>query len=87
VENPAGTISGALFLAAPRLMREGGPLSIEGEEDLVAIPFIHLLKKGYIVLYGQPNEGCVLVDEKSKGRKTVEKVIKALGLASLPDRP
>lgn len=87
IENPAGTISEELFIAAPRLMRNGGSLLIDGEEDLAAIPFIHLLKKGYAVLYGQPGTGCVLVDEKSKGRKIVEKVIKALGLASLPDRP
>lgn len=86
MENPPGTISEALFLIAPRLMRNGGSLFIGGEEDLVAIPFIRLLKKGYVVLYGQPGAGCVLVDEKSKGRKIVEKVIKALGLASLPDR-
>lgn len=86
VENPAGTISEALFIAAPALMRSGGSLLIDGEEDLVAIPFIHLLKKGYVVLYGQPGEGCVLVDERSEGRTIVEKVIKALGLASLPDR-
>jgi uncharacterized protein (UPF0218 family) len=86
MENPAGTISEALFLVVPQLMREGGSLLIEGEEDLVAIPFIHLLKRGYAVLYGQPEAGCVLVDEKSRGRKTVEKVVKATGLASLPDR-
>jgi len=86
MENPPGTISEALFLAAPQLMRNGGSLFIGGEEDLVAIPFIRLLEKGYVVLYGQPGEGCVLVDENSKGRKIVEKVIKALGLASLPYR-
>ncbi|MDD2655553.1 MAG: DUF359 domain-containing protein [Candidatus ainarchaeum sp.] len=86
IKNPAGTISEALFLLVPSLMRSGGALRVEGEEDLAAIPFIHMLKKGYVVLYGQPGAGCVLVDGKSKGRKTVEKVVKALGLASLPDR-
>lgn len=85
VVNEPGTISEELFLLAPVLVRNGGALYVEGEEDLAAFPFILSLAKNYVVLYGQPGEGCVLVDEKSEGRETVKKIAGKLGLASLSD--
>ncbi|HNT60398.1 MAG TPA: DUF359 domain-containing protein [Candidatus Bilamarchaeaceae archaeon] len=84
-KNPAGTISEELFSAAPALMRGGGSILIDGEEDLVAIPFIFFLGKGYVVIYGQPGEGCVLVSSSSAGRGKIRKIAEALGLAPLRD--
>ena len=85
VRNEHGTVSEALFLLAPSLIESGGAVLIEGEEDLAALPFIYFLKKGYVVLYGQPGEGCVLVGHNSEGRKTIKEMAGKLGLASLAD--
>lgn len=82
-ENPAGTVSEKLFSEAPALMREGGGILVIGEEDLAAIPFIHFLEEGYVVVYGQPGEGCVLVSSSSAGRKKIKKLAETLGLAPL----
>lgn len=85
IANEPGTISDALFMLAPVLVREGGALLIEGEEDLVAFPFILFLDRKCVVLYGQPGEGCVLVEQNSEGREIVKKIAGKLGLASLAD--
>ncbi|MEW5996941.1 MAG: DUF359 domain-containing protein [Candidatus Micrarchaeota archaeon] len=85
VVNEPGTISEEIFLSAPMLIRKGGALFVEGEEDLVAFPFILSLTKKSVVLYGQPGEGCVFVEDKSEGRETVKKIAGKLGLASLSD--
>lgn len=85
VVNEAGTISEELFLLAPVLIREGGALFVEGEDDLVAFPFVLSLTENSVVLYGQPGEGCVLVEKKSEGRETVKKIAGKLGLSPLPD--
>ena len=85
IANEQGTISDALFVLAPVLISEGGALYIEGEEDLAAFPFILFLDKNSVVLYGQPGEGVVLVDEKSEGKKLVKRIAGKLGLASLSD--
>ncbi|MCH8905609.1 MAG: DUF359 domain-containing protein [Candidatus Heimdallarchaeota archaeon] len=43
-------------------------LKIDGEEDLLVLPIILEFPVGYIIIYGQPNEGAVLRDisEESK---------------------
>lgn len=85
ISNAPGTISEELFKLAPVLIREGGALFVEGEEDLAAFPFILFLDKKSVVLYGQPGEGCVLVDHKSEGKKLVKRIAGKLNLASLSD--
>jgi uncharacterized protein (UPF0218 family)/phosphopantetheine adenylyltransferase len=51
-------------------------ITIEGEEDLLVLPAILLSPLGSVVLYGQPNEGVVLVEvteiAKQKARGLVE---------------
>ena len=86
VYNPAGEITKGLALIAPILMRDGGALLVEGEEDLAALVFIDIMEKGYVVLYGQPGEGAVLVEENGEGKKLVKKIAGKLKLASLADR-
>jgi len=85
IANEPGTISDALFMLAPVLMSEGGALFIEGEEDLAAFPFILFLDKKSVVLYGQPEKGVVLVEEKGEGKKLVKRIAGKLNLASLSD--
>ncbi|WP_297063805.1 GTP-dependent dephospho-CoA kinase [Thermococcus sp.] len=66
VSNPPGTITKALLDAirkAFRLVERGRPVHIlvSGEEDLGAIPAVLYAPYGSVVLYGQPDEGVVLI--------------------------
>ncbi|MHB1908841.1 MAG: DUF359 domain-containing protein [Nitrososphaerales archaeon] len=51
---------------------------ISGEEDLLALPVLGLYPEQTIVLYGQPDEGLVIVgatgDAKDLGRKVLEQI-------------
>lgn len=51
-------------------------LLIHGEEDLLALPAILLAPLGSIVIYGQFNEGLILVTVTSDIKDTVEEMIK-----------
>ena len=74
VENPPGYISEELndsIKEAVNLIKKNGEsvqLRVEGEEDLAVIPCVIHAPLGSLVLYGQPEEGLVIieVDEKSK---------------------
>ncbi|WP_456420694.1 GTP-dependent dephospho-CoA kinase [Thermococcus sp.] len=66
VSNPPGTITKALLEAirkAFRLVERGRQVHIlvNGEEDLGAIPAVLYAPLGGVVLYGQPDEGVVLI--------------------------
>ncbi|WP_297499797.1 GTP-dependent dephospho-CoA kinase family protein [Thermococcus sp.] len=66
VKNPPGTITKALLdtvRKAVRLALRGRPVQIivNGEEDLGAIPAVLHAPIGAVVLYGQPDEGVVLI--------------------------
>jgi uncharacterized protein (UPF0218 family) len=72
VENPPAALSMALLEA----IRDGIDstettlVDVEGEEDLAALPVILAAPDGTSVVYGQPNEGMVLVtcDESARSR-------------------
>jgi uncharacterized protein (UPF0218 family) len=76
---PAGEISIEMFEIAQEMLREGGALFVDGEEDLFALPF-SLLAKGEIVLYGQPGKGCVFVEKGSFKKEEYWKIIEKMGL-------
>ena len=66
VQNPPGTITKALLNAIRKglgLARRGRRvyISVNGEEDLAAIPAVLYAPAGSVVLYGQPDEGVVLI--------------------------
>lgn len=69
-QNPPGTLSEDIIRDAPDLIRKGGAVLIDGEEDLTALAFILAASEADAVVYGQPDEGLVLVkpDEKIKRR-------------------
>jgi GTP-dependent dephospho-CoA kinase len=68
--NPAGTITLSAVRAISRSMKGAKParVSIDGEEDLLAIPAIGISPLGSSVYYGQPGLGVVhvIVDERAK---------------------
>ncbi len=62
VNNPPGTISKELWEAIhENIDKEGVTILVRGEEDLAVLPCILEADWNTIILYGQPNEGIVLV--------------------------
>jgi len=66
VQNPAGTVTKALLNAIRKgfgLAERGRRvyIKVNGEEDLAAIPAVLYAPYGSLVLYGQPDEGVVLI--------------------------
>ncbi len=66
VKNPPGTVTKALLEAVRRgietaLRGRCVHIKVNGEEDLAAIPAVLYAPNGSVVLYGQPDEGVVLI--------------------------
>ena len=66
VKNPPGTITKALLNAVRKGVEIAGRgrrvhIKVNGEEDLAAIPAVLYAPLGSVVLYGQPDEGVVLI--------------------------
>ncbi len=72
--NPAGTLSEEIVRDAPKLLKEGGAILVDGEEDLTALAFVLHGKENDVVVYGQPKKGIVVV-EPMKAKKKVEKIL------------
>lgn len=80
VNNPAGTITEDLITTIDIAFRSDMPVQIvvDGEEDLAAIPVIALSPVGTAVMYGQPDEGCVLIHVTEKKQIIVRKIIEQM---------
>ncbi len=76
INNKAGTISEELVKKAKSIMKKGGAIKINGEEDLTALVFIKYAEKNMIIVYGQPNEGIVVVKPDKKTKKLVDGLLK-----------
>ena len=75
IENKAGTISEALLKNAKTIIKNGGALHIVGEEDLTALVFIKNASEKEIIVYGQPNEGIVVVRPDKKTKKFIDSLL------------
>jgi hypothetical protein len=68
VTNPAGEISEALLRALVEAVDVAEPeaqprvIDVDGEEDLATLPAVVTAPEGTAVVYGQPQEGMVLVE-------------------------
>jgi uncharacterized protein (UPF0218 family) len=92
VDNPAATLTAELLAA----LRDGIDsdettlLDVDGEEDLAALPAVLAAPAGASVVYGQPDEGMVLVDcdeaARDRARSLLERMDgdaeRAIGLVS-----
>ncbi|MBI5051279.1 DUF359 domain-containing protein, partial [Candidatus Micrarchaeota archaeon] len=72
--NPAGTISKEFVLIAKKLLPTGGAILVDGEEDLTALVFM-ALNSDFYILYGQPNEGVVVVTPENREIKEKAKIV------------
>ena len=85
VENPAGTITDALWQGVTSALSSGrsSAIVVEGEEDLAAIPAVLLGPEGAIVAYGQPpvtslgvhEGGVVLIEITPESRAQVKELL------------
>jgi len=77
VENPAGTLTRGLLDA----MRAGLDsdattlVDVDGEEDLAALPAVLMVSAGASIVYGQPDEGMVLVAPDAAVRERVRSIL------------
>jgi hypothetical protein len=80
VNNPAATLTKELIdLIRESLHRdEHVKLVVEGEEDLATLPAILYAPLGSVVVYGQPNEGSVLVDVTAESKLHIEEFMKRM---------
>ncbi|MDK2913024.1 MAG: GTP-dependent dephospho-CoA kinase [Methanolobus sp.] len=85
VDNPAGVITGDLIDAVGDAIASNCRVRIfvRGEEDLAAVPAMIMAPEGSAVLYGQPDQGVVLVQitesKKEEIRDLLAKIIEAQG--------
>lgn len=75
--NPAGTISADAVKHISDAISQNKPqqISVDGEEDLLALPAIQLAPLGSIVLYGQFDMGVVVVEVNEEMKKKVADLI------------
>lgn len=79
-ENPPGTITKDLWetidhaISSSSNSKENFLIVVEGEEDLAVLPSILMAPENAVILYGQPNEGLVVV-EVNKVKKKAEELI------------
>jgi len=75
--NPPGTISDELIQQAGKILHEGGAVLIDGEDDLAALAFINAANEDYLILYGQPEEGIVIVRADMATKDKVKEILES----------
>lgn len=80
VENPAGTLKKDAFKSLDDAFNSTGSTKIlvHGEEDLLTLAAIHLAPIGWIVVYGQPNEGVVKVKINENIKDQINKILEEM---------
>jgi hypothetical protein len=79
-KNPAGTITDNLWetidkaISSIKNSKNNYLIVVKGEEDLAVLPCILLAPKNTVIMYGQPNEGLVVLDAETV-KKKAEKLI------------
>mgnify|MGYP000108929897 CR=1 FL=1 len=80
VKNPAGTLTDESLEAVRKALDSEFPVAIkvEGEEDLLTLAAILYAPLNSLVVYGQPDEGVVLVRVTDERKKFVEDIIRRM---------
>lgn len=79
-KNRKGTIDASLWKALRKaiMLKRKTSVIVEGEEDLAVIPLIELMPLGSMIIYGQPNQGMVLVHVNEEMKRWAEKFLKRM---------
>ncbi|HJJ31078.1 MAG TPA: GTP-dependent dephospho-CoA kinase family protein [Methanocorpusculum sp.] len=76
VKNPAGTITDELVsVLEDAFKKHPAVVFVSGEEDLAVLPLIRILPDGWLILYGQPDEGAVLCEVNASLRTLAEDLL------------
>ena len=80
VVNPAGAITEALVAALRDSLAEDGPVTVvvDGEEDLATLPAVVAAPTGASVVYGQPDEGMVLVEVNEETKSEMRSLLRRM---------
>ncbi|ELZ34046.1 hypothetical protein C474_03775 [Halogeometricum pallidum JCM 14848] len=80
VSNPAGEITEALVVAVRDALDETGPVTVvvDGEEDLATLPAVLSAPVGASVVYGQPDEGMVLVEVTAESKAEMRSLLRRM---------
>ena len=78
--NPPGEITEESMQVIQKAFSSEPPVRIivDGEEDLLVIPVCILAPENSVVMYGQPNEGLVIVQITPEIRAKVQKILDAM---------
>jgi hypothetical protein len=76
-KNPAGEISHDSISTIKKAFESKSPvrITVDGEEDLLVIPVCLHAPENCVVMYGQPNEGLVIVDVSQEIKDKVQKIV------------
>lgn len=74
ITNPPSTLTPALWEAVVHVLQsasegEKSAIIIDGEEDLAVLPLLFLASEEFVICYGQPHEGMVVVPVTSDTKK------------------
>jgi len=77
VDNPAGTLTRELLVAMRAGLDSAATtlVDVDGEEDLAALPAVLMLAETASLVYGQPDEGMVLVTPGGAVRERVRSIL------------
>lgn len=78
--NPQGELVKEAFTLFRKAFKSGEKTKIfvVGEEDLTALAAIKEAPNGAVIVYGQPNEGLVVVEVEDKIKNKITKIIKEM---------
>lgn len=81
-KNRAGIISGRAVEVLKRALSEEEPVrvTVDGEEDMLALPLFVMAPLESVVLYGQPLEGLVAVKMTAAKRKQAKDLMDRIGV-------
>ncbi|MEM1574442.1 MAG: DUF359 domain-containing protein [Nitrososphaerota archaeon] len=80
--NQAGTISSSAINAIKKAFKliskedKKVTIYIDGEEDLLTLLAIKFAPKNSVIIYGQPNEGSVIIEATNERKKFINKFFK-----------
>ena len=75
VKNEAGYISDELVNAVKRALEgKAAKIFVDGEEDLAALVVMMFAEDETLIVYGQPNEGVVLIESREETRNKARRI-------------
>jgi len=79
-KNPPGEITEESIQVIQKAFSSEPPvrITVDGEEDLLVIPVCIFAPENSVVMYGQPNEGLVIVQVTPEIRAKVQKILDAM---------